>query len=113
MVQAADKGATFAIAFNKMDLPEGLAEVQRGAHQVVGQTLESRLIPWRRKRDSVNMSIDVEVGIVNPKGRHEAKRRLGDFLAEATKSQQTILDYCLQFVEVNRFIEHEDSANHH
>jgi hypothetical protein len=71
-----------AEAVDQIPIPQRLAAIQRTRDQVADELLERTLVAGRRKREVVDVKIEVEVRIILPRRDPDPHTRLGDQLAK-------------------------------
>ena len=113
MVKPGEEHGATSVPIDEMELPERLGHVERGAHQVADQRLESLLVARRRERHPVQVGVDVEAVVVHPAWRADPEGCLDHLLPEAVEGEQPLLEGCAELARIERFVENQDPGDHH
>lgn len=95
-----------------MNFHGGRREVQRAAHQVADHLLQRGAVAGGGKA-TLEMEIEVEVGVVFPIGAQEGHGRPDDALTKAVVAQPAIAQHLPDAIDVEWMIEGDDGVDHH
>ena len=113
VVRPANEGAAGAIPLDQVHLPRRPGHVKGGAGQLTDDLLQSSVIAWRRQGDSLHVVIEIQTGIVLPRGSPPGQSRSNHPLSEAVDAQEAGLDRRLDLLRVNRRPQDHDRRDHH